>query len=139
MNKLALKADSETVTFQDPCRLGRHAGVYEPARNLIKEAGADLQEMEHSHADSVCCGVSSWVSCGRCSKAVQLDRLKEAVATGAKKMITPCLKCSIHFNCAQTGELPVDRKEVAIEIVDLTSYLAEAAGLKDKKKSSKEG
>ncbi len=141
MDKLGLKGDSETVTFQDPCRLGRHAGVYEPARNLIKETGAELKEMEHNRQDSVCCGVSSWVSCGQCSKGIQLDRLKEAVATGAKKMITPCLKCSIHFNCAQTGELPVDRKEVAIEIVDLTSYLAEAAGLKnkDKKKSSKEG
>jgi Fe-S oxidoreductase/coenzyme F420-reducing hydrogenase delta subunit len=138
MGKLGLKGKREDVTFQDPCRLGRHAGVYDPARNLIRETGAELKEMQRNRQDSVCCGVSSWVSCGQCSKAMQLDRLREAVATGAKKMITPCLKCSIHFNCAQTGELPVDREEVAIEIVDLTSYLAEAAGLREPTKEAQE-
>ena len=86
-----------------------------------------------SSSSAVVC-VSSTVSC---SKALQMDRLKEAVSTGAKKMISPCLKCSIHFNCAQTGELPVPRKKVEIEVVDLTSFLAEAAGLKKKKSKGK--
>ena len=130
LDGLGLKAGAGAVTLQDSCRLGRHLGVYDPPRNLVKEAGAELVEMERNRADAICCGVSSWVSCGRCSKAVQLDRLGEAVSTGATRMVTPCLKCSIHFNCALTGELPVDRAKVEIEIVDLTRFLAEAAGLK---------
>ncbi|MDY6796254.1 MAG: hydrogenase iron-sulfur subunit [Actinomycetota bacterium] len=131
LGKLDLKADKSKVTLQDPCRLGRHLGVYDAPRKLIEESGAELAEMARSRGDAICCGVSSWVSCGRCSKAVQVERLKEAVSTGAGRLISPCLKCSIHFNCALTGELPVPRKEVEIEIVDLTSFLAEAAGLKD--------
>jgi Fe-S oxidoreductase len=105
--------------------------VYDAPRRLLEACGVELREMPRSRADAVCCGVSSWMSCGRCSKAVQIDRLREAVATGAQAMVSPCLKCSIHFNCALTGELPLPREEVEIEIVDLTSLLAEAAGLKE--------
>jgi heterodisulfide reductase subunit D len=130
MGKLGLGGVEGKVTLQDPCRLGRHLGVFDAPRNLIAETGAELVEMERSRADAVCCGVSSWVSCGQCSKSLQVERLKEAVRTGAKRMITPCLKCSIHFNCALTGQLPVERAEAEIEIVDLTAFLAEAAGLK---------
>jgi heterodisulfide reductase subunit D len=137
MDKLDLKGAKGKITLQDPCRLGRHLGVYDPPRELLEKTGAELVEMPRSKGDAVCCGVSSWVSCGQCSKAVQMDRLKEAVSTGAKKMISPCLKCSIHFNCAQTGELPVPRKKVGIEVVDLTSFLAEAAGLKKKSKGKR--
>lgn len=130
IGKLGLKGVKGKVTLQDPCRLGRHLGVFDPPRNLIAETGAELVEMERSGVDAVCCGVSSWVSCGSCSKGLQVERLKEAVSTGAERMITPCLKCSIHFNCALTGQLPVERAEAEIEIVDLTAFLAEAAGLK---------
>ena len=141
LGKLGLGGGSGKVTLQDPCRLGRHLGVYDAPRRLIAETGAELVEMERSRADSVCCGVSSWVSCGQCSKGLQVERLKEAVRTGATRMITPCLKCSIHFNCALTGQLPVERAEAEIEIVDLTAFLAEAAGLKEEggKAASKAG
>ena len=130
LDRLELGGMEGKVTLQDPCRLGRHLGVYDAPRRLVAETGAELVEMERSRADAVCCGVSSWVSCGRCSKSLQVERLREAVRTGADRMITPCLKCSIHFTCALTGQLPVDRAEAEIAIVDLTSFLAEAAGLK---------
>ncbi len=127
--KLKFKSNGEKVTLQDPCRLGRHLGVFKPPRELLAAAGAQLVEMEHHGQDSTCCGVAAWVNCGMCSKSMQIQRLREARATGARKIITPCLKCSIHLTCAQTGELPVPRDEVEMEVVDLTRYLAEAAGI----------
>jgi Fe-S oxidoreductase len=129
MDILRFRANGERVTFQDPCRLGRHLGVYDPPRELLRATGVELVEMEHHRADAICCGVAAWVNCGQCSKSIQVNRLREATATGASKIITPCLKCSIHLTCAQTGELPVPREEVEIEVVDFTRYLAEAAGL----------
>ncbi len=127
--KLKFKSNGEKVTLQDPCRLGRHLGVFKPPRDLLEAAGAELVEMEHHGPDSTCCGVAAWVNCGMCSKSMQLQRLREARITGARKIITPCLKCSIHLTCAQTGELPIPREEVEMEVVDFTRYLAEAAGI----------
>jgi len=126
---LGLSGTREVVTVQDACRLGRQMGVYDPPRELLAAAGAQVEEMAHTRGDALCCGVSAWVSCGQCSKSMQVARLKEAAATGASTLVTPCLKCSIHLTCASSGELPVPRSEVDVKIMDLTAYLAKAAGL----------
>ncbi len=126
---LGLADTGDAVTVQDACRLGRQMGVYDPPRELLAAAGAQVREMAHTRGDALCCGVSAWVSCGQCSKSMQVARLKEAAATGASTLVTPCLKCSIHLTCASSGELPVPREEVDVKIMDLTAYLARAAGL----------
>ncbi len=126
---LGLADTGDAVTVQDPCRLGRQMGVYDAPRELLAAAGAEVREMAHTKGDALCCGVSAWVSCGQCSKSMQVARLKEATATGASTLVTPCLKCSIHMTCASTGEVPVPREEVDVKVMDLTAYLAKAAGL----------
>jgi len=76
------------VTYHDSCRLGRHMGVYEPPRELLKAIpGLELVEMERNRENAACCGVSSWLLCGEISKKLQLERLKEAVATGAEQLV----------------------------------------------------
>jgi Fe-S oxidoreductase len=46
-----------TVTFHDPCYLGRVNGIYDEPRALIKAIpGVELVEMSHNHANSLCCG-----------------------------------------------------------------------------------
>lgn len=128
MNSFGISA----VTLQDPCRLGRHAGVYEEPRRLIDAvSGTELREMERVRQDAICCGVSGWMNCGWCSRLVQTERLKEAKATGAEALISPCLKCSIHLSCALSGELPADKDDVEVKIMDLTDFLARACGLKE--------
>ncbi len=126
---LGLADTGDVVTVQDPCRLGRQMGVYDAPRELLTAAGAEVREMAHTRSDALCCGVSAWVSCGQCSKSMQVARLKEAAATGASTLVTPCLKCSIHLTCASNGELPVPRDEIDVKVMDLTAYLAKAAGL----------
>ncbi len=129
IDALGLAETGEAVTVQDPCRLGRQMGVYDAPRALLAAAGAEVREMAHAKGDALCCGVSAWVSCGQCSKSMQVARLREATATGAGTLVTPCLKCSIHLTCASTGEVPVPREEVEVKVMDLTAYLAKAAGL----------
>ncbi|MBU1661884.1 MAG: (Fe-S)-binding protein, partial [Chloroflexi bacterium] len=111
------------VTYQDPCRLGRHLGVYDAPRELISGLGFELTEMEHNRSASLCCGTSCWTSCGQVSKNIQVERLKEAKATGAELLVTACVKCQIHFKCAQDD--PVLGQEIDIEIRDLTTLIAE--------------
>jgi Fe-S oxidoreductase len=116
---LAFEPSEGRVTYHDPCRLGRLAGIYDAPRNLIKAmAGLDLVEMPRSRENGVCCGTTGWMNCGSCSKEIQLDRLQEAAQTGAKTLITACPKCQIHFRCAKAAF------ELETEIVDLYDLMA---------------
>lgn len=51
------KEISKTITFQDPCHLGRYNEIYEPPRNVIKAIpGVNLVEMPSNRKDAFCCG-----------------------------------------------------------------------------------
>jgi heterodisulfide reductase subunit D len=120
---IEVETDSQQVTYQDPCRLGRFSGVYQQPRDLIMELGFTLTEMEHSRRSSTCCGTSCWSSCGQVNKRIQVERLGEARSTGAEMLITTCQKCQIHFKCAQKD--PGLDEEIQIPIRDLTILIAE--------------
>ena len=111
------------VTYQDPCHLGRHLGIYDAPRKVITDLGLELREMERTRNASLCCGTSCWRACGQVSKSIQVDRLREAKATGAEVLVTTCLKCQIHFKCAQ--EDPILGEQIDIQIRDLTTLVAD--------------
>jgi Fe-S oxidoreductase/coenzyme F420-reducing hydrogenase delta subunit len=118
------------VVYQDPCRLGRHMGVYEPPRKVIASIpGVQMVEMGRNRENAVCCGVNAWLSCNKYSKAVQIDRLMEAKATGADLLVTACPKCQIHWKCVTTEKLPVNPEDVTMEMRDLSVLVAEAMHL----------
>ena len=114
--------DSQLATFQDPCRLGRFSGIYQEPRDLIQDLGYSLIEMNHNKKSSLCCGTSCWSTCGQVNKRIQVDRLQEARSTGAGVLITACIKCQIHFRCAQND--PALEEEIQIPIQDLTTLIA---------------
>lgn len=108
------------VTFQDPCRLGRWMGIYDAPRDLLQQVPeVNLLEMERTRENALCCGTTAWMECSACSKSMQLERLQEALDTGAKTMITACPKCQIHLTCAQSGT------DLDIGVVDLYTFLAD--------------
>jgi heterodisulfide reductase subunit D len=124
------------VVYHDPCRLGRHIGVYDFPRSVIKSIPEiELLEMERSRENSLCCGVSAWLNCGELSKQIQLDRLKEAKATGAEWLITACPKCQIHLKCAMNGELPVKRSKIDLKVYDLSVLVNKALDKKNLERS----
>jgi Fe-S oxidoreductase len=112
------------VTYQDPCRLGRHAGVYDAPRQVMDEIDLDLVEMERSGEGALCCGVSAWINCDLTSKKIQAARLTSAKETGAELLLTSCPKCLIHFKCALQDEALAERAN--IEIRDLSVVAAES-------------
>jgi len=133
VDKGELKFDSELgikTVYHDPCRLGRHMGVYEPPRKVITSIpGIELVEMGRNRENAICCGVSSWMSCNKYSKEVQIDRLREVKATGADLLVTTCPKCQIHWKCVTSEKLPVSPEEVTMEMRDLSVLVAEAMHL----------
>jgi len=119
--RLNASAEPKTVTFQDPCRLGRHMGKYdEPREALGVVPELTLKEMLHNRTSGTCCA-GSWMICNQTTKQIQVDRLKEAVATGSDFLVTSCPKCLIHLRCAQSGDGSPE-----IEIRDLASVVADA-------------
>lgn len=116
---------AETVTYHDPCRLGRYLGIYDAPRAVIEGIpGIELVEMSKSRENALCCGSTGWVNCGRCAKEIQMTRLRQAQATGATRMITACPKCRIHLSCALKDA--GDELDLALE--DLAGLLARALG-----------
>ena len=113
------------VTFQDPCRLGRHLGIYEPPRRLLSALpGVELREMVHSRASATCCAGGTWSNCDRFAKQIQVERLREARSTGAAVLATACPKCQVHFRCAMKD--PNLKGAIEIEMRDVVELIGEA-------------
>jgi Fe-S oxidoreductase len=56
------------------------------------------------------------------NKELQLQRLRQARATGADLLVTACAKCQVHFRCVlSTAGVAED---VRIEVVDLAQLAA---------------
>ena len=106
------------VTFQDACRLGRHLGIYDPPRAVLAALpGVELVEMPRSKAAAQCCAGGTWSNCDRFAKKIQVERLREARATGAELLVTACPKCQVHFRCAMKD--PNLAGDIEIEMCDL--------------------
>jgi len=85
-----------TVTYHDPCHLGRHNQVYdEPRRVLQSVPGVKLIEMPRHRAFSSCCGMGGGlkVVSPEIQHRMAAARIREAQATGARAIVTPCQTC----------------------------------------------
>ena len=99
--RLELKGDLEkTVTYHDPCYLGRHNGIYDEPRDLLKKvSGINLVEMEAWGKNSLCCGGGGgriWMDTPQEERFSDI-RLKQAEATGAQILATSCPYCITNF------------------------------------------
>jgi heterodisulfide reductase subunit D len=114
--RLSLGSPGWKLTYQDPCRLGRHLGEYEAPRQVLAALG-DVVEMDPSGRLAQCCGTSAWTACGAVNKELQVQRLQQAKATGADLLVTACVKCQIHFRCV-LSTAGVD-EDTRVEVMDL--------------------
>ncbi|MFW6151137.1 MAG: (Fe-S)-binding protein [Chloroflexota bacterium] len=125
------KEISRSVTYQDPCRLGRHLGVYDAPRKVLQSIpGLKFAELAHDREDSICCGTSAFMNCDSYSNAIRTERLSEAAATNATTLVTCCPKCQTHFKCAMVDKGEEKRGTPDLEVMDLVTLVAEA--LEDK-------
>jgi heterodisulfide reductase subunit D len=88
------------VTYHDPCRLGREAGIFEPPREILKRIpGIQLVEMRRNREHSWCCGGGGVVNLvyPKMSIKIAKGRVQEAVEAEAEMLVTCCPLCYRQF------------------------------------------
>jgi len=91
---------NKTVTYHDPCHLGRHMGVYELPREIYKQIpGLNLVEMKRNRNFAWCCGAGGGVKIGYPEWAIEVskERLEEAQETGATVITSTCPFCKTNL------------------------------------------
>ncbi len=113
-------ADIGTITYHDPCHLGRGLGSFDGARELLKSIGIEMAEMEHHHRESLCCGAGGGVRgfYPKFSRDIARRRVKEAEEVKAEVLLTDCLSCK--HNLKQG--VPFDGK---MKVMTTPEYLLE--------------
>ncbi|WP_394740762.1 heterodisulfide reductase-related iron-sulfur binding cluster [Natronococcus roseus] len=124
-----------TVTYHDPCHLGRYNDEYEAPREIIEATGCELEEMPRNRADSFCCGGGGgglWMEFDEEPKPSE-ERLREALedtdaGSGIEKFVVACPMCmTMYEDGRKTGGFEDD-----IEVVDVAELLVEAIGAREK-------
>jgi Fe-S oxidoreductase len=125
--RLDLGTLDRTVTYHDPCHLGRYNDEYEAPRELVRATGANLVEMPRNRNNSFCCGGGGgglWMDHEEEYKPSE-ERLREAVEdtdAAPEQFVVACPMCTTMFEDGRkTGGFEDD-----IEIVDLTELLVDA-------------
>ncbi|MBA3233796.1 MAG: (Fe-S)-binding protein [Propionibacteriales bacterium] len=114
------------ITYHDPCFLGRHNQVYEPPRELLSVIpGAQLKEMPRHGQRSFCCGAGGarmWME-EKIGERINLNRTKEAVATGATQIAVGCPFCRVMMSDGLTSLQADGAAREDVEVLDVAQLL----------------
>ncbi len=125
-----------TVTYHDPCHLGRigsdgvsgtnaFTGLYETPRNILRSiSGLELVEMERIKDDTFCCGAGSWMKNAYPDYAhdTAMERIEEAETTQAEGLVTHCPHCEENFDAS------IEQSRKNIKVYNLLDLVLEAVG-----------
>lgn len=118
---------STTVTYHDPCYLGRHNNVYVPPRELVDASTTSRVEMPRHGDKSFCCGAGGarmWME-EKIGIKVNVNRGDEAIATGAQTIAVACPFCSVMLHDAVTARQQ-DGKVEGVAVTDVASLLLDS-------------
>ncbi len=112
------------VTYHDPCHLGRHGGVYEAPRDVLKKLpGIELVEMPRNRKNAWCCGAGAGVKSAIKELALETakKRIAESVGTGATMLVTACPFCERNLGDAiKASESTIAIKDIVALVDELT-------------------
>ncbi|MBI4775474.1 MAG: (Fe-S)-binding protein [Deltaproteobacteria bacterium] len=126
------KEYAKKVTYHDPCYLGRHNGIFDEPREVLRKIpGLELNEMPDSLKDSLCCGGGGgriWMETPKGERFSDL-RLEQAMGVGAEILVTSCPYCITNFedsrlNLQDSKDIEIEGSKVP-EIKDITEIIQE--------------
>jgi Fe-S oxidoreductase len=111
--------DAKKLTYHDPCYLGRHNQIYEPPRELLESAGVEVSEMPRNQERSFCCGAGGgrmWME-EKIGTRINLNRVDEAIATGAEEVAVGCPFCRVMVSDGMVA------RDSSVEVLDVAQIM----------------
>ncbi len=133
-------AAKRSITYHDPCYLGRHNQVYSPPRELLEVLpGAEFVEMPRNSERSFCCGAGGarmWME-EKIGTRINDNRTAEAVDTGADQIAVGCPFCRVMLSDGLTAAQASGTARESVEVLDVAQLLlASVKGESSTKKPS---
>ncbi|MDP1712727.1 MAG: (Fe-S)-binding protein [Candidatus Nanopelagicaceae bacterium] len=116
---IPVNKSEKKLTYHDPCYLGRHNQIYEAPRELLEATGVEVTEMPRNRERSFCCGGGGgrmWME-EDLGTRINLNRVDEAIATGAEEIAVACPFCRVMVGDGVSG------RESDVEVLDVAQAL----------------
>ena len=120
---ILFKELSLTVTYHDPCDLGRGAGVYDEPREILGSIpGIRFVELPRNREDCRCCGGGGNLEMidATLSADIAKEKVDEIMSTGAEAVVTACQQC------VRTMNTYVRRNKISLDVMDITQIIERA-------------
>ncbi|MGZ8737558.1 MAG: heterodisulfide reductase-related iron-sulfur binding cluster [Nocardioides sp.] len=122
----AADGPKKSITYHDPCYLGRHNQVYTPPRELLQVIpNAEVKEMPRNSERSFCCGAGGaqmWME-EKIGERINLNRTTEAVETGADQIAVGCPFCRVMLSDGLTAKQADGSAREEVEVLDVAQLL----------------
>jgi heterodisulfide reductase subunit D len=117
-----------TITYHDPCYLGRANDIYESPRRVLNSLSGKMVEMHRNKSFALCCGAGGgqmFKEAEKGDKEVFIERIEDALQTDAKIIATSCPFCMTMM----TDGLKYKNREEEIKNYDIAELIAQALGI----------
>jgi heterodisulfide reductase subunit D len=121
--RLSLQEIPETVTYHDPCDLGRTSGIYDAPREIIRSIpGVRFVELPHHREQALCCGGGGTLQSVDAALAAKIARLRagEIRSVGATVVVSACQQCEQMLTAA------VREAKMPVRVLDVSQLVLEA-------------
>jgi len=119
----------ETVTYHDPCYLGRHNRVFSPPREILGSVpGLRFNEMPRNSETSFCCGAGGarmWME-ESIGTRINETRTDEALATGAEVVTAACPYCIVMLTDGVATRKQQGKAGEDVRVTDVSQMLLQS-------------
>ncbi|NQV40971.1 MAG: (Fe-S)-binding protein [Candidatus Marinimicrobia bacterium] len=120
------KTSKANIAYHDSCYLGRHNGIYEAPRDVIRAIpGIKLEEFPRNKNEGMCCGAGGgrmWLEETLGDKTINIERMEDVKAANPDEVATACPFCATMINDGIKAEA-LDEKTSS---KDIAQYLLES-------------
>jgi heterodisulfide reductase subunit D len=121
--RIKFKGLNATVTYHDPCDLGRGSEVYETPREILRSIpGLKLVELEHNRENCTCCGGGGNLEMvdPKLVGAIARNKIEEIQRTCAELVVTSCQQC------VRTISGTARREKINLKVMDIIELVLKA-------------